>query len=47
MLKLRLFVDNVSDTRYIVEAVDVRALGFRQLYYGDPRTYGAEVTFRF
>jgi iron complex outermembrane recepter protein len=46
-LKLRLFIDNVSDERYFVEAVDVRALGFRQLYYGDPRTYGAEVTFRF
>jgi iron complex outermembrane recepter protein len=46
-LKLRMFVDNVTDERYFVEAVDVRALGFRQLYFGDPRTYGAEVTFRF
>jgi iron complex outermembrane recepter protein len=46
-IKARLFVDNVTDKVYTVEAVDVRALGFRQIYYGDPRTYGAEITFRF
>jgi iron complex outermembrane receptor protein len=46
-IKARAYVDNVTDERFIVEAVDVRALGFRQIYYGEPRTYGLELTYKF
>lgn len=42
----RIWSRNIADEEYVVEAVDVRAQQFRQVYYGDPRTFGAELTYR-
>ena len=43
---LRAYVKNITDERYLISAQPVAALWIFG-YYGPPRTYGAEVGFRF
>lgn len=38
---------NLGDTKYLANATDLRALGFIPQYYGNRRSYGAEVTVTF
>ncbi len=39
--------NNVTDKEYLRVATDVAGLGFYQLQYGDPRTYGLTVQYQF
>ncbi|MEM5516394.1 TonB-dependent receptor [Henriciella sp. AS95] len=41
------FVKNIADEEYTVDAYDVADFGFDELVYGDPRTYGVSLTYRF
>ncbi|KCZ53361.1 hypothetical protein HY29_03830 [Hyphomonas beringensis] len=41
------FVKNLTDEEYTVDAYDVSDFGFDELVYGDPRTYGISLTYRF
>jgi len=41
------FVKNLTDEEYIVDAFDVADFGFDELVYGDPRTYGISLTYKF
>ena len=45
--ELAVFVKNLTDEEYIVDAFDVSDFGFDELVYGDPRTYGVSLTYRF
>jgi iron complex outermembrane receptor protein len=43
-----LFVKNLTDKAYAIERQDIRAsFGFVGTVYNDPRTYGAELHYRF
>jgi iron complex outermembrane receptor protein len=47
-LEYALFCKNCFDREYWVGEVDTRnGLGWAQAYYGEPRTFGVEVTYRF
>lgn len=45
--ELAAFVKNLADEEYVVDAFDVADFGFDELVYGDPRTYGISLTYRF
>lgn len=45
--ELAAFVKNLADEEYIVDAFDVSDFGYDELVYGDPRTYGVSLTYRF
>ncbi|WP_084399079.1 TonB-dependent receptor [Henriciella aquimarina] len=45
--ELAAFVKNLADEEYLVDAFDVSDFGFDELVYGDPRTYGISLTYRF
>lgn len=45
--ELAAFLKNLVDEEYIVDAFDVADFGFDELVYGDPRTYGISLTYRF
>ena len=45
--ELAAFLKNLADEEYIVDAFDVADFGFDELVYGDPRTYGISLTYRF
>jgi iron complex outermembrane receptor protein len=45
--ELAAFVKNMTDEEYLVDAFDVADFGFDELVYGDPRTYGVSLTYRF
>jgi iron complex outermembrane receptor protein len=47
-LEYALFVKNALDRVYLVGGLDLRSsLGWAHSYYGAPRTFGVEVTYRF
>lgn len=45
--EIALWAKNLTDEEYLVDAFDLSDFGFDQLDYGDPRTYGVELTLRF
>tara|TARA_R100000365_G_C2748498_1_gene80197 strand:- start:10948 stop:13248 length:2301 start_codon:yes stop_codon:yes gene_type:complete len=45
--ELAAFVKNLPDEEYVVDAFDVSDFGFDELVYGDPRTYGVSLIYRF
>lgn len=46
-LELAGWVRNLTDERYLIEAADASDFGFDLLAFGDPRTYGLTVTYRY
>jgi iron complex outermembrane recepter protein len=46
-LDLSAFVNNLTNRRYLIDAIDLSSFGLDQLNYGEPRTFGvqARVTF--
>ena len=45
---LSVFVNNATDKGYVIGAGNYfYALGFTTLLYGEPRTYGISLTYRF
>ena len=46
-IEIAAWIRNLSDKEYLTYAFDLSFLGFNQEMLGNPRSYGAEVTFRF
>ena len=42
-----LFVKNLTDEEYIVDAFDVADFGYDELVYGNPQTYGISLSYKF
>jgi iron complex outermembrane receptor protein len=45
-LSFTLFVKNLSDKRYLQDAIDVSSFGSFGLFYNEPRTVGATLSFK-
>ena len=46
-LSVSAFVKNLTNMKHTTRAIDFGALGYAGVWYGDPRTYGLEMTVRF
>lgn len=46
-LQLSLWSNNVTDEVIIIDAVDVGAFGYQNVWYNMPRTYGLDIIYRF
>ena len=44
---LTAFVKNLTDKKHTTRAIDFGALGYAGVWYGDPRTWGLELSVRF
>jgi iron complex outermembrane recepter protein len=46
-LDLSVFANNLTDRRYLVDAIDLSSFGLDQLNYGEPRTFGVQARMSF
>lgn len=46
-LSVSMFVKNITNKKHTTRAIDFGALGYAGVWYGEPRTYGLEMTVRY